>query len=115
MSNNRARSNWMGAWLASTLIAVACAAPASHADDAGGTDDPSGFASIVIEGVSKDATCLVDDHVLAIPIQQGSSASFVVKSGRHVIEVREGERVVLREEVSLKPGESRTLRVPEAG
>ena len=114
MSNNRARSKSMGAWLASTLIAVAYAVPASHAGDTNGTDDPSGYASIVIEGVPEGAVCLVDDHVLSIPIQRGKSLSFVVKSGRHVIEVHEGERVVLREEVSLKPGESRSLRVPEA-
>ncbi len=114
MSNHRAKSKWIGAWLASTLIAVAYAAPASHAGESSAADDPSGYASIVIEGVSKGAICLVDGHVLLIPIQQGKPPSFVVKSGRHVIEVHEGERVVLREEVSLKPGESRTLRVPEA-
>ncbi len=69
MSNNRARSNWMGAWLASTLIAVAYAAPASHAGESSAADDPSGYASIVIEGASKSATLQVDGHVLSIPIQ----------------------------------------------
>ncbi len=114
MSNRRAKSKWMGAWLASTLIAVAYAAPASDAGEPSAADDPSGFASIVIEGASKSATLQVDGHVLSIPIQPEKARPFVIKSGRHVIEVREGERVVLREEVALKPDETRTLRVPEA-
>ena len=100
--------------MASTLIAVAFAAPASHAGDPSGTDDPSGFASIVIDGASKDATFQVDGNVLSIPIEPEKARPFVIKSGRHVIEVREGECVVLREEVALKPDETRTLRVPEA-
>ena len=112
MSNRKVK--WRGAWLASTLIAVAYAAPASYAGETSRTDDPSGFASIVIEGASKDATYQVDGHALAIPIQPEKSRPFVVKSGRHVIEVHEGERVVLREEISLKPGETLTLRVPKA-
>ena len=114
MSNHSAKSKWMGAWLASTLIAIAYAAPASHADEASATGDPSGFASIVIEGASKDATFQVDGHTLNLPIQPDKARPFVIKSGHRVIEVREGERVALREEVTLKPGETRTLRVPKA-
>ncbi len=49
MSNHSAKSKWMGAWLASTLIAVAYAAPASDAGEPSATADPIGFASIVIE------------------------------------------------------------------
>ena len=103
---------WMRAWLASALIAVAIAVPATHADETGSTDDSSGFASITIEGASEDARYHVDDRALSIPIRAGRP--FVIKSGHHVIEVYEGERLALREEISLKPGAAQTLRVPKA-
>ena len=100
--------------MASTLIAVASSAPASHAGESSATGDPIGFASIIIEGASKDATVQVDGHTLNLPIQPEKARPFVIKSGHRVIEVHEGERVALREEITLKPGETRKLRVPKA-
>jgi hypothetical protein len=55
----------------------------------------------------------MDGFDMGSPSSGGEPRPFVVKPGDHVIEVREGERVALREEISLKPGEVRTLRVPE--
>ena len=111
MLNHSAKSKWMGIWLAFTLIAVAYAAPASLADESSGTDAPSGFAAIVIEGASASATYQIDGRTLNLPIKP--SRPIVIKSGSRVIEVLEGESVVLREEITLKPNETRTLRVPK--
>jgi hypothetical protein len=71
------------------------------------------LASIQIEGASTTATWSVDGHDMGSPFSGGEPRPLVVKPGDHVIEVREGERVVLREEISLKRGEAKTLRVPE--
>jgi len=73
----------------------------------------SKLASIQIEGASTTATCLVDGYDMGSSFLGGEPKPLVIKPGDHVIEVREGERVVLREKISLKSGEVRTLRVPE--
>ena len=112
MSNHKGR--WMGAWLASTLIALACLASASNASDTGDASKTVGFASIIIEGAPKGASFHMDSYTLNIPGKPGKAGPVVVKSGPHVFEVREGENVVFREEVTLKPDETRTLLVPKA-
>jgi hypothetical protein len=71
------------------------------------------MASIQIEGASTTATCLVDGFDMGRPFSGDEPKPLVVRRGDHVIEVREGDRVVLREEISLKSGEVKTLRVPE--
>jgi hypothetical protein len=70
------------------------------------------MASIQIEGGSTTATYLVDGFDMGSPFSGGVPRPVVVKPGAHVIEVREGGRVVLREEISLKPDEVKILRVP---
>jgi hypothetical protein len=103
----------MGACLASTLIAVAYLAPASNADDTGEASKTIGFASLLFEGSPKGATYHLDEHTLNIISRPSSTTPVVVKSGHHVIEVRKGERVLLHEEVTLEPNETRTLRIPK--
>jgi hypothetical protein len=70
------------------------------------------LASIQIEGASTTATYLLDGFDMGSPFSGGVLKPLVVKPGDHVIEVREGEHVVLREEISLKRGEAKKLRVP---
>ena len=71
------------------------------------------LATIQIEGASKNATCTVDGYDMGSAYSGDEPRAFVVKPGNHVIEVREGERVALRKEISLKPGEVKTLSVPK--
>jgi hypothetical protein len=109
----------MGACLASALIALAYLAPLASASDTGDAAKPKksvGFASIAFEGVPKGVSYYLDTHTLNIPIQEGRNKAgpVVVKSGPHVVEVREGERVLFHEEVTLEPNETRTFRLPKA-
>ena len=109
----------MGAWLASALIALAYLAPlasAGDAADAGEAKKSKGFASIAFEGTPKGVSYHLDTHTLNIPIQEGKNKAgpVVVKSGPHVVEVREGERVLFHEEVTLEPNETRVFRLPKS-
>jgi hypothetical protein len=76
---------------------------------------PKQLASIRIEGASTTATCSLDGHDMGSPLSGGEPRPLVVKPGDHLLEVREGERVVLRREISLRRGEAKTLRVPGGG
>ena len=48
---------------------------------------------------------------MTVPYAQAATRPLVIKAGRHIIEVHEDEGVVLREEILLNPGETKTLRV----
>jgi hypothetical protein len=101
----------IGAYLASTLILFSSAGLATEEDDASSS---KGFASIRIEGASETATYSIDGQAVKVPYTQPATRPLVIKAGRHVIEVHEGEDVVLREEVVLTPGETKMLRVMRA-
>lgn len=101
----------MAACLASTLILFSSAGLATEEDDA---NSSKGFASIRIEGASEIATYSIDGQAVKVPYTQPATRPLVIKAGRHVIEVHEGEDVVLREEIVLTPGETKTLRVMRA-
>jgi hypothetical protein len=102
------KTKGIGACLASILILSSPAGWASEEDDA---SHSKGLASILIEGASETATYSIDGRAVNIPYTQPATQPLVIKAGRHVIEVHEGEEVVMREEIVLKPGETRTLRV----
>lgn len=115
----------IGACLTSTLILfLSGAGLASEEGDASSSkglasekDDASsskGLASILFEGTSETATYSIDGKALTIPYVQPATQPLVIKAGRHVIEVHEGKNLVLREEVVLEPGETKTLRVMKA-
>jgi hypothetical protein len=101
----------IGACLASTLILFCSAAWAS---EEGETSSGKRFATLLFEGASEAATYSIDGQMLALPPERYGARELVVKAGRHVIEVHEGEEVVLREEIVLTAGETRTLRVTKA-
>jgi hypothetical protein len=84
---------------------------ASEEDDA---TSSKGLASVLFEGTSETATYHIDGHAVKLPATQPATRQLVVKTGSHVIEVQEGKEVVLREEVVLTPGETKTLRVVRA-
>jgi hypothetical protein len=100
------------------FLAVALAAPTSQADEAKGADTPApiGFASIAFTGGSPDATYHLDGHTLNIPVnQKGTKAGpVIIRSGKHVVEVRQGEDVIFHEEVVIKPEEEKTIQIPKA-
>ena len=104
-SHPHTRRMGYGIWIPVLIfIGGVLLADASRADE---------LATIQIEGASATATFAVDGYILGNPSSGGEPKPVVVKPGDHVIEVREGERVVLRKEISLKPGEVKTLRVPK--
>ena len=101
----------LAACLASTLVLFSSAGLASEEDDASSS---KGLASILIEGASETATYSIDGRAVKVPPKQDATHALVIKAGRHVIEVHEDKDVVLREEVVLDPGETKTLRVMRA-
>jgi hypothetical protein len=101
----------IGACLASILILFCSAGWASEEGEA---SSGKGLATLAFEGASEKAIYSIDGQMLTLPPDLNGSSKVVVKAGRHVIEVHEGEDVVLREEIVLTAGETRTLRVTKA-
>ena len=98
----------IGARLASILLLLASAGLACAEGDEGSR---KGLATVHIEGASQTASYRIDGRELSFPYDRSADAPLVIRAGRHVIEVYEGEAVALREEIVLEPGEVRTLRV----
>jgi hypothetical protein len=80
----------------------------------GNKQSPQGPGFILIEGASQTARYRIDGCEVKFPYDQAATSPLVISTGRHVIEVHEGEIVALREEIVLETGETRTRRVEGA-
>ena len=95
------------------LLAVGLALALGCASSTGTTISINENPGLLVAGVSKTASLVVDGVNMGSAITYSKKKALAVVPGRHVVEVREGEIVVHREEVFVSNGTIRTISVPK--